>query len=67
MPESLRGWPGLCHGIAAAAETGSLLRADTMAYRNAQRDGRMTENDWEHASARLREAWAALRQAFDAR
>jgi len=59
---------GMCHGItAAAAEPASRLRADMMAYRDARRDGRMTENDWEHVAARLREAWGALRAAVDAR
>jgi len=38
-----------------------------MAYRDARRDGRMTENDWEHVAARLREAWGALRGAVEAR
>lgn len=57
----------MCHGIAGAAEPASRLRADTVAYRDARRDGRMTENDWEHGSARLREAWPALRQAFGSR
>jgi len=59
---------GMCHGItAAAAEPASRLRAEMMAYRDARRDGRMTENDWEHVAARLREAWGALRTAVDAR
>jgi hypothetical protein len=57
---------GLCHGIStAAAEPASLIRAEAMAYRDARRDGRMTEADWDHVAARLREAWNELRAAID--
>jgi len=57
---------GLCHGISPeAAEPSALIRAETMAYRDARRDGRMTEADWDHVAARLREAWSKLRAAID--
>ena len=57
---------GLCHGISPeAAAPSALIRAETMAYRDARRDGRMTEADWDHVAARLREAWSELRAAID--
>lgn len=36
------------------------LRAEAMAYRDARRDGRMTESDWHELTRQLRAAYAAL-------
>jgi hypothetical protein len=56
---------GMCLGISAgAAESSSLLRAEMMAYRDARRDGRMDESDWERVAAGLREAWSGLREVI---
>jgi hypothetical protein len=38
----------------------SLLRAEAMAYRDARREGKMTENDWEEVTRQLRAAYADL-------
>ncbi len=42
----------------------SLLRAEAMAYRDARRDGRMTESDWLEVARQLEQAYAALQNGL---
>jgi len=51
----------LNYGIPEAdALPGARLRAEAMVYRDARRDGRMTEADWTELTRQLRAAYAAL-------
>jgi len=39
------------------------IRAEAMAYRDARRDGKMTDTDWQEISRQLRQAYASLKEA----
>jgi hypothetical protein len=41
----------------------AVTRAEAMAYRDARRDGKMTEADWQEIARRLMLAYASLKQA----
>ncbi|MFZ4484859.1 MAG: hypothetical protein ACOYOL_12880 [Chthoniobacterales bacterium] len=47
---------------AAAALPAALLRTGAMAYRDARRDGAMTEADWREVTRRLTEAYTLLKK-----
>ena len=47
-----------------AVHASALLRAEMMDYRDQRRDGRMTEDDWKHIVAGLRESYTQLKNAI---
>jgi hypothetical protein len=54
----------LIYGVSEEAVLPSAtLRAEAMAYRDARRDGKMTEADWHELSGQLETAYAGLREA----
>lgn len=53
---------GLIYGIDSdRALPAARLRAEAMAYRDARRDGRMTESDWSEVASQLTAAYTALK------
>ncbi len=48
-----------------AALPAAIIRVEAMEYRDARRDGKMTEQDWTHVETRLHAAYRMLRHSID--